>query len=140
MFANRGANGRNCRRALVLIATAALALALAAPAWAGYWQYGPAFLGRGHDDANCIWYRGQAACSGWNYWYQNQYSKQTNCSCSFTYLLGFENNNTIRGNWISQSVTYLYVTPVDVGMGGYLKTHITYWSGTAVSVLAWANA
>jgi hypothetical protein len=128
------------RRCLVLIATAATALLLAAPAWAGYWQYGPASLGRGHDDANCIWYRGQAACSGWNYWYQNQYSKQTNCGCSFTYLLGFENNNTIRGNWISQSVTYLNVAPVDVGMGGYLKAHITYWSGTAVSVLAWANA
>lgn len=128
------------RRCLVLIATGAAALALAVPAWAGYWQYGPASLGRGHDDANCVWYRGQAACSGWNYWYQNQYSKQTNCGCSFTYLLGFENNNTIRGNWISQSVTYLNVAPVDVGMGGYLKAHITYWSGTAVSVLAWANA
>ena len=72
-------------------------------------------LGRGHDDPNCIWYRGQAACSG-------------------------ENNNTIRGKWISQSVTYWNVAPVDVGMGGYLKAHITYWSGTAVSVLAWANA
>jgi hypothetical protein len=107
---------------------------------AGYWQYGPASLGRGHDDANCIWYRGQAACSGWNYWYQNQYSKQTNCGCSFTYLLGFENNNTIRGKWISQSVTYWNVAPADVGMGGYLEAHITYWSGTAVSVLAWANA
>jgi hypothetical protein len=128
------------RRCVVLIATAAAALALAVPAWAGYWQYGPASLGRGHDDANCVWYRGQAACSGWNYWYQNQYSKQTNCGCSFTYLLGFENNNTIRGNWISQSVTYLNVAAVDVGMGGYLKAHITYWSGTAVSVLAWANA
>jgi hypothetical protein len=115
-------------------------LVLAVPAWAGYWQYGPASLGRGHDDANCIWYRGQAACSGWNYWYQNQYSKQTNCGCSFTYLLGFENSNTIRGSWISQSVTYLNVAPVDLGMGGYLKAHITYWSGTAVSVLAWANA
>lgn len=125
---------------LVLIATAAVALAFAVPAWAGYWQYGPAWLGRGHDDANCIWYRGQAACSGWNYWYQNQYSKQTSCGCSFTYLLGFENNNTIRGNWISQSLTYLNVAPIDVGMGGYLKAHITYWSGTSVSVLAWANA
>jgi hypothetical protein len=128
------------RRAFVLIATAAVALTLAAPAWAGYWQYGPASLGRGHDDANCIWYRGQAACSGWNYWYQNQYSKQTNCGCSFTYLLGFENGSTIRGRWISQSVSYLYTFPEDVGMGGYLKAHITYWSGTAVSVLAWANA
>jgi hypothetical protein len=128
------------RRCLVLITTAAAALCLAVPAWAGYWQYGPAWLGRGHDDASCIWYRGQAACSGWNYWYQNQYSKQTNCGCSFTYLLGFENNNTIRGNWISQSLTYLNVAPIDVGMGGYLKAHITYWSGTSVSVLAWANA
>jgi hypothetical protein len=59
---------------------------------------------------------------------------------SFTYLLGFENNSTIRGSWISQSVSYWNVAPVDVGMGGYLKAHITYWSGTAVSVLAWANA
>jgi hypothetical protein len=128
------------RRCLVLIVTVAVALGLAIPALAGYWQYGPASLGRGHDDANCIWYRGQAACSGWNYWYQNQYSKQTNCSCSFTYLLGFENNNTIRGRWISQSVGYLYTFPEDLGMGGYLKAHIRYWSGTAVSVLAWANA
>jgi hypothetical protein len=128
------------RRSLLLLVTVAVALGLAGPAWAGYWQYGPATLGRGHDDASCIWYRGQAACSGWNYWYQNQYSKQTSCGCSFTYLLGFENNNTIRGNWISPSVTYLNVGPVDVGMGGYLKAHITYWSGTAVSVLAWANA
>jgi hypothetical protein len=128
------------RRCLISVAAVAVALVLATPAWAGYWQYGPAWLGRGYDDANCIWYRGQAACSGWNYWYQNQYSKQTNCGCSFTYLLGFENNNTIRGRWISQSVGYLYTFPEDVGMGGYLKTHITYWSGTAVSVLAWANA
>lgn len=132
-----GTAGRSC---FVLIAAAVVVLVLAVPAWAGYWQYGPASLGRGHDDANCIWYRGQAACSGWNYWYQNQYSKQTNCGCSFTYLLGFENNSTIRGSWISQSVTYLNVAPVDLGMGGYLKAHITYWSGSAVSVLAWANA
>jgi hypothetical protein len=124
----------------VLFATVAVALGLAGSAWAGYWQYGPATLGRGHDDASCIWYRGQAACSGWNYWYQNQYSKQTSCGCSFTYLLGFENNSTIRGSWISQSVSYWNVAPVDIGMGGYLKAHITYWSGTAVSVLAWANA
>jgi hypothetical protein len=128
------------RSSFVVIAAAVVVLVLAVPAWAGYWQYGPASLGRGHDDANCIWYRGQAACSGWNYWYQNQYSKQTNCGCSFTYLLGFENGNTIRGSWISQSVTYLNVAPVDLGMGGYLKAHITYWSGNAVSVLAWANA
>ena len=132
-----GTAGRSC---FVLIAAAVVVLVLAVPAWAGYWQYGPASLGRGHDDANCIWYRGQAACSGWNYWYQNQYSKETNCSCSFTYLLGFENNNTVRGRWISQSVGYLYTFPEDLGMGGYLKAHITYWSGTAVSVLVWANA
>jgi hypothetical protein len=128
------------RRSLLLLATVAVALGLAGAARAGYWQYGPATLGRGHDDASCIWYRGQAACSGWNYWYQNQYSKQTSCGCSFTYLLGFENDSTIRGRWISQSVGYLSTFPQDVGMGGYLKAHITYWSGTAVSVLAWANA
>jgi hypothetical protein len=128
------------RRCLLLIVAIVAAAALAAPAWAGYWQFGPQVLGRGYDDASCVWYRGQAACSGWNYWYQNQYSKQTSCGCSFTYLLGFENDSTIRGTWISKDMTYANIAPAGVGMGGYLKAHITYWSGTAVSVLAWANA
>jgi hypothetical protein len=130
---------RGCtRRALAAAAAVTAALAIASPAYAGYWQYGPAWLGRGHDDSNCIWYRGQAACSGWNYWFQGYYSRQQSC-CNYKYLHGFENNSTIRGLWIYDYVAYEEIYPSTVGMGGYLKTHLTWWSGNAVSVLAWAN-
>lgn len=127
------------RLRVLIVILALAALVFAAPAHAGYWQYGPAWLGRGHDDANCVWYRGQAACSGWNYWYRNQYSKQTT-NCCFTYLHGFENNGTIRGFWIYDYVSYEDMSPSSVGMGGYLIAHITWWSGNAVTVLSWANA
>jgi hypothetical protein len=96
-------------------------------------------LGVGHDDPNCIFYRGQAACTGWGYWYRNQYAKVCSYACgTFHYLIGYENNSVFRSVDIFDTTIYVTVAPSDVGMGGYLKAHITYWSGNRVQVLRWS--
>lgn len=130
------------RRVIALFCAAAGALVFANAAFAGYWHYGPAWLGHGHDDANCIFYRGQASCSGWNNWTDVHYSKQAQADCCiFTYHLGYENNSVIRGAFV-----YNYYLSVDLmgpgqyGMGPYVEAEITYWSGDPVYVFAWANA
>ena len=130
---------RKPRRVIGWLVSVVAALALAAPASAAYWQHGPGWLGNGYNDSDCIWYYGQASCSGWSYWYRLQYQDVTSVCC-FTYLLGFENNARIRGLWVYDYVEYVDMSPNTVDMSGNLKAHMTWWSGNGVSVLAWANS
>jgi hypothetical protein len=82
----------------------------------GHWGLIGGYLPPGNYD--CIWYTSAGICSGWNYWL-NVYG-QTSCTNDSDVHTGFQNNDRIRGTYLSpcQSTT---VYPELVGMGGYLK-------------------
>lgn len=82
-------------------------------------------LGPGTSNGACIWYPNQAVCSPWNYWTSTDDDKIN----GGTILCGYENDARIRGWYATGSVWCGPLGPVDVGMGGYLKAHATYWSG-----------
>lgn len=126
-------------RLLTMFAACAGALALAATAQAGFWQFGPRWLAHGsYDDPNCLWYRGSAGCSGGN-WQNNQYDPQQ--GGSYKYLLGYETPNAIRGTWITGSSPHTSISPCAVGWcGWYTRAHITWWEGNGAVVLAYAYA
>ena len=111
----------------------ALSLLFAGSGTAGQWYYRAdttwGWLGPGHYDASCIWYYGQASCSGWNYWVEINILRDIQ---NGTILLGFENNATIRGQYVNESVSGWTVTPSQVSMSGYLVAHGTWWFGANV--------
>ena len=92
----------------------------------------------GTDDPTCVWYRGQAACSGWNYWAWNHIERWS-WSDFGTLLFGFENNNRIRGSWNEWNNVSETVAPFYFEMGGYLTAHATWWSGRPVWALVEAR-
>jgi len=121
--------------------TAAALCALVFPSSASAWQqwFWTGNLGPGDYDPDCIWYYGRAVCSGWNYWDDNTLERE---SQNATILLGYENNSRIRGVYVGPEQFRRVVYPGDLGMGGYLKAHATWWSGTEnvnIAVLANAN-
>jgi hypothetical protein len=117
-------------RKIVLLAAVTAALQLAGPASATvYWS---GWITRGTDDPNCVWYRGQAACTGWGYWAWNHIDRWD--YYNGTLILGFENGDRIRGfentmYWYDMSET---IIPHWVNMGGYLIAHGTWWNGSGV--------
>ena len=124
------------KKLLALAATLAAAVAVggtgtASAGWYfktddGQWGWlGPGLV----DDPNCIWYRGRAACSGWNYWHWNYIERQRQWG---TILLGFENYERIRGKFIGEFETSDIVWPSMFSMGGYLVSHGTWWEGSSV--------
>jgi hypothetical protein len=132
------------RTLIGLVAVTVLALGLPSVARAdhneyqtfGFWEYGPGWLGRPHPDASCVWYRGQAGCSGWNEWGGTEYWRQVpGGGDDFTYLHGLENNDRIRGGWVYRHTPYHVVGRYELGMPPYNVAHITWWSGVGVSVL-----
>ena len=82
--------------------------------------------------SNCWYYA--AVCSGWWYWYVNGETKTCWPSCDpygNTYgeiLYGFENSERIRGRFTAWAGSR-HIQPGDVGMGGYLRAQVTWWSG-----------
>ena len=107
----------------VVFASAAVVLAFPAVAkseifsWEG--QVGP-----GAGNGRCIYYVGQSACSGWNYWYQLNAANKS-CPNGDVVFAGFQNNSTHRGVYLrpcESAITY----PGDHSMGGYLKSGVTW--------------
>jgi hypothetical protein len=137
----------NARRRLgrltaALVAAAGLATATPAPSSAnhtiGHWQWSGGLWPSGGGNGKCVWYVAKSACPGWNYWYAI-YTLQGNRPDGGNVLPGFENNERIRGRYLysGQSVT---VYPSELGMGGYLVAHVTYWDGystTSVYAESW---
>jgi hypothetical protein len=140
MVRPRGHSVSRRHRLLTMLAAFSGALFIAGTAQAGFWQFGPQWLAHGsYDDASCYWYRGSAACSGSNYWQNNQYDPQQ--GGSYKYLLGYETPNAIRGTWITGSSPHTSISPCAVGWcGWYTRAHITWWEGNGAVVLAYANA
>lgn len=118
------------RKALVLVALVGAVLVAPAAAKAGTWQWYGWVTPSQPADADCIWYYGQSACSGWNYWYASS-AFRTGAYAGGTLHTGFQNNDRIRGViWDGSDGTIgLGITASSVGMGGYLKAHTMYWSG-----------
>jgi hypothetical protein len=100
-----------------------IALAFPSSAAAGEWFYYN-YVGPGENNGVCIWYPSQSACGGWNYWF----CIKTHVDSGGTVLIGYENNDRIRGVYRSAGGT-AQVFPSDVGMGGYLMAQDTWWSG-----------
>ena len=124
-----GSTFGDVKKFAALIAAVAV-LATAAPA--GAVQYWNGWVTRGTDDADCVWYRGQAACAGWNYWAWNYVQRWG--YYPGTLLLGFENRERIRGfeNTSHADDRTEVVIPAWLGMGGYLIAHGTWWNGSGV--------
>ncbi len=127
---------------LLTLVCAAAVVALAQPSrasagwcWPNCSSYG--FLGPGTSTNNGCWFYGEV-CSGWGYWYLNGVSKTCYPGCNWgetsgQILYGFENAQRIRGAF-TRSVGHRYIQPGDVGMGGYLRAQVTWWSGTASQI------
>lgn len=128
-------------RFLVVVALGAGALATPATAHALWYyldtlgNYGDLAQGSSNDP-DCIWYRGSAGCTGWNYW---DYNEGETTQGQGTILVGFENDTTIRGREIG-TFDYTVEFPSWWGMGGYLKCHVTWWSGSYVRTHAYSFA
>jgi hypothetical protein len=112
-----------------------LCAVFASSASATVWHYGAHVLPQEYN-GNCVWYYYYATCSAWNPWLWHETEVGYG---SFTGLTGFENYNTIRGQWI-YSNQQKSGHPLDYGFGYQsLKAHVTWWSGDSMQV-HWANA
>jgi hypothetical protein len=122
--------------AVVCVGLAQPSTASAGWCWPNCSDYG--MLGPGTTTWNGCWYSGSEVCSGWGYFYLNGVKKSC-YPCDSTYptsgkiLYGFENSARIRGNF-TMSPNTLYVRPSDLGMGGYLRAQVTWWSGTSSQI------
>jgi hypothetical protein len=102
--------------------------------WPDCSDYG--FLTWSTSTNNGCWYRSGAVCSGWSYWSVNGVSKTCYPDCNVSgyttgqILYGFENSERIRGRFTVASGKF-YVSPSGLGMGGYLRAHVTWWSGVS---------
>lgn len=106
-----------------VMAVIVLAIASAAGAYDWGWS-GDVPPGNGA----CPQYTSEAACSPWNYYYQENYNLYLG---SYT-LFGFENNSVIRGVYAQGTNQSGTVYASDLGMGGqYIRGHGTYcdWTG-----------
>lgn len=115
-------------RVLTAVGAAVALIALAVPgqASAGSWTWQGWLPGSG-SAYSCIWYPGWETCSGWNYWYWTD-TESAAYDPSGSYLVGYENNTTIRGVNLAND-SEAGTTPANIGMGGYLKAQTLYWSG-----------
>jgi hypothetical protein len=126
----------------VLSAASTVGLAQPTSASAGWcWPActGNGILGPGYVSGNGCWYYAGEVCSGWTNWYLlgvyktcypmcNEYNATTG-----KILYGYENHERIRGNFTIYTGKR-YVQPVDLGMGGYLRAQVSWWSGSASQI------
>jgi hypothetical protein len=116
-------------RSILAVATVSVVL-LAAPAaasaFAWSWQ---GWLPGDASQYPCIWHPGNETCSGWNYWDWSD-AKIGPWAFVSDYIVGFENNNTIRGVHVYAS-QQKGTTPAGVSMGGYLKAQTLFSSGSS---------
>ena len=134
------------RFVLFVIASACVAAVIAAvrPAsaaagwcWPSCSTYG--LLGAGTSTYNGCWYSSGEVCSGWSYWGTNGVVKTCYPGCDYygntrgTILYGFENRDRIRGRFTVLSNRF-YIQPYEVGMGGYLRAQVAWYSGPASQI------
>ena len=127
--------GLRCRVVVSLAAAASFAL-LHAPVSSStvftYYMGNPSTLvwvGPATYDNDCIWYYGQARCSGGNNWDFNVLFREPGGG---TVLVGFENPTRIRGVWSYNGETFASTDKAELGMCCYLFGHTTWWSGGSV--------
>jgi hypothetical protein len=107
--------------------------------WPNCSGYG--MLGPGTSSGNGCWYYSSEVCSGWGYFYLNGVYKTCHPLCDGynatggKILYGYENAERIRGNFTNYSGKR-YVRPGDLGMGGYLRAQVSWWTGTASQINA----
>jgi hypothetical protein len=123
-------------RSVLATAVALCALALPSTANATHQWYWTGNLGPGDYDPNCWWYYGQAVCSGWNYWHTVTLQRGPQ---NGAILLGFENQQRIRGVFEGPDVVEDTVTEGEVGICCYLIAHATWWNGLAVDITVWSH-
>lgn len=88
-------------------------------------------------DGNCIWYPSRSSCSGGNNWAFHLGAVDDH-GWYVKVLVGFENNQRIRGFWIRQGQSAT-VGPADLGMCCYLKAVATHWEGGSAFLMRdWA--
>lgn len=125
----------------LLCVTAVVALVQPSQAAAGWcWPGCSSFglLGPGTSTNNGCWYSYGEICSGWSYWSTNGVYKTCYPSCNWydtpgEILYGFENSQRIRGG-VTRNIGKRYIQPGDVGMGGYLRAQVSWWSGTTSQI------
>jgi hypothetical protein len=97
------------------------------------------FLGQSTSTYNGCWYSWGEVCSGWDYYYVNGVAKRCYPACdpwgntTGMILYGFENRERIRGRFTVRANVY-YIRPAEVGMGGYLRAQVAWWSGPASQI------
>lgn len=113
-----GVKAAMCLSFLLLLA----ALALVPSAEGGTWGW-EGTVGIGAGNGECPRYSGQAACSPWNYWYQNN---GANLEGDLV-LVGYETTTVgPRGHYVNAGEETI-VYPSELGMGGwYTRGTTTY--------------
>lgn len=119
---------------IAILAVALFGLVFAAPANATTWHWAGTLPTESNN--NCVWYYYAGSCSAFNPWTWHETSiGGITLSKSLT---GFENYDTIRGQWIYPGQTR-GGDPSYYSMSGSLKAHVTWWD-YANAIVNWANA
>jgi hypothetical protein len=126
---------------LVAVVAGASVVGLAQPSkasagwcWPNCSSYG--LLGQSTSTYNACWYRSGEVCSGWAYWSVNGVAKTCYPGCDGSgnttgqILYGFESYDRIRGRFTVGTGKF-YISPAGLGMGGYLRAQVTWWSGVS---------
>lgn len=115
----------------IVIALTWISPAGADTVWYSGYAGAKAWITLGTYDPDCYWYYGQARCSGGNNWRTNEMWR---ASSGGTGLVGFENNERVRGIWSYSGETYAKVHPGDLGMCCYVYGETIWWSGGGLQV------
>lgn len=116
----------------VMVVASAAALAIPEKASANWcWQkpepcsFG--YLSFNTTNTNGCWYSAGEVCSGWAYWYEQDFYRNYAPIYIAKTLYGYENSAHIRGLWSTGNCSPCIVLPSDVGLGGYLKAQDSWW-------------
>jgi hypothetical protein len=121
-----------------IAAVAALArpsLAEAGWCWPNCSGYG--LLGPSTSTYNGCWFSSGEVCSWYTNWVNMGMYKTCYPGCDWSYstagvvLYGFENRERIRGRFTSKGAVRVVIWPGDVGMGGLLRSQVTWYGGPA---------
>lgn len=118
----RSQRGSRVRIALAVLTATLVSALFAAPANATTFNWDGLLPDLGNN--NCVWYYYVSSCSAFNPWVWHE-TEVTDGPLT-KLLTGFENYNTIRGQWIYQGQTR-GGDPSYYSMSGSLKAHVTWW-------------
>ena len=89
---------------------------------------------------NGCWFSSGEICSWYSSFLQMGMYKTCYPGCDWAFnttgivLYGFENVERIRGRFTGRGAVRLYLYPSDVGMGGAVRTQVTWYSGPASQI------